>query len=74
MTPPSTKERSMDRYLNFLKTYRQFKGIKQRKLAELLDVDPSYVSSWETGRSVPTYETRLKICELLQEPLEKVFP
>lgn len=64
----------MERYLNFLKTYRQYKGIKQRKLAEMLDVDPAYVSAWETGRALPPYETRLKICEILQESLEKVFP
>jgi len=64
----------MSRYLNFLKTYRQYKGIKQRKLAEMLDVDPAYVSSWETGRALPPPDTRIKICEILKEPLEKVFP
>ena len=64
----------MDKYLNFLKTYRQYRGIKQRKLAELLDVDAAYVSSWETGRALPPYDTRLKICEILEQPIEKVFP
>jgi transcriptional regulator with XRE-family HTH domain len=64
----------MTRYLNFLKAYRQHQGLKQRKLAELLDVDAAYVSSWETGKTLPTLETREKICEILREPLEKIFP
>jgi len=64
----------MEKSLNFLKSYRQHQGIKQQKLAELLGVDSSYVSSWETGRSLPTIETRLKICEILEQPIEKVFP
>lgn len=64
----------MDRYLNFLKAYRQHKGIKQRELAQMLDIDAAYVSAWETGRALPPIDTRVKICEILQEPLEKVFP
>ena len=64
----------MARYENFLKHYRHYKGIKQRKLAEMLDVDPAYVSSWEQGRSVPPIDMRIRICEILKEPLEKVFP
>ena len=64
----------MTRYENFLKHYRQYKGLKQRKLAEMLDIDPSYVSAWETGRALPPIDTRVKICEILQEPLEKIFP
>ena len=64
----------MGRSENFLKHYRYHKGIKQRKLAEMLDVDPSYVSSWEAGRSLPPIDTRIRICEILEQPIEKVFP
>ena len=64
----------MERYLNFLKAYRQYKGIKQRKLAEMLDVDAAYVSAWETGRTLPTIDTRIRICEILEQPIDKVFP
>ena len=64
----------MARYENFLKHYRQHKGIKQRKLAEMLDVDAAYISGWENGHSLPPIDTRIKICEILEQPIEKVFP
>ena len=64
----------MARYENFLKHYRQYKGIRQRKLAEMLDVDSAYVSAWETGRALPPIDTRIKIAEILEQPIEKVFP
>ena len=64
----------MSRYENFMKHYRQYKGIKQRKLAEMLDIDAAYVSAWETGRALPPIDTRVRICEILEQPIEKVFP
>ena len=64
----------MSRYLNFMKTYRQYKGIKQRKLAEQLDVDQSIITSWETGRAIPPIEVREKIAEILGIDIQKVFP
>ncbi len=64
----------MSKYLNFMKTYRQYKGIKQRKLAEQLDVDQSIISSWETGRAIPPIEIREKVSEILGVDIQKVFP
>ena len=64
----------MSKYLNFMKTYRQYKGIKQRKFAEQLDVDQSIISSWETGRAIPPIEIREKVSEILGVDIQKVFP
>jgi len=64
----------MTRYLNFMKTYRQYKGINQRKLSQMLDVDQSIISAWETGKAMPPIEVRQKICEILGYKPEQVFP
>lgn len=64
----------MARYLNFLKTYRQYKGIKARDLAAKFDVDPSIISHWETGKALPPIETREKIAEILGIDIQKIFP
>ena len=64
----------MTRYLNFMKTYRQYKGINQRKLSQMLDVDQSIISAWETGKAMPPIETRQKICEIIGVEIQKIFP
>ena len=64
----------MTKYLNFMKTYRQYKGINQRKLSQILDVDQSIISAWETGKALPPIEVREKICEILGIDIQKVFP
>ena len=34
--------------------YRRLKGINQKKLASILDIDPSTFSRWEQGRGKPS--------------------
>jgi len=57
-----------------MKTYRQYKRINQRKLSQMLDVDQSIISDWETGKALPPIEVREKICEILEIDIQKVFP
>lgn len=40
-------------------------GLKQYQLCEMIDVNYKYVSNLETGRSVPSLEVILKLCEAL---------
>ena len=64
----------MTRYLNFMKTFRQYNKIKQRELAQMLDVDQSVISNWETGKGIPPIEIREKVAEILNQPIQTIFP
>jgi DNA-binding XRE family transcriptional regulator len=54
--------------------WRKRKKLSQWELANLLSVDRSLVSDWETGKKLPPLETRERICELLDKKLEEIFP
>ncbi|MEK4525725.1 helix-turn-helix transcriptional regulator [Paenibacillus sp. FSL H8-0104] len=55
-----------------LKTVRMYAGVSARSLAEMLDVDPSYISLIETGRCpLPTDRAR-QIQEALRLDMEKL--
>lgn len=41
-------------------------GLKQYQVCELLDVNYKYLSNLETGRSSPSLEMVIKLCEVLQ--------
>lgn len=41
-------------------------GLKQYQVCELIDVNYKYISNLETGRSVPSLEVIMNICEALQ--------
>ena len=49
-----------------LKTYRRIHGLSQRRLAALLDVDPSTVLHWERGTTRPNEEHAERIEALLR--------
>lgn len=44
-----------------LKLLRKEKGLKQKELARLLDIEPSKYNKWENRKSSPGYNT---LCEL----------
>ena len=44
-----------------LKAYRMLKGLTQWQLARELDVDPTTVRKWESGKSQPRKETREQV-------------
>lgn len=41
-------------------------GMKQYEVCELINVNYKYISNLETGRSVPSLEVIMNICEALQ--------
>lgn len=41
-------------------------GLKQYEVCELINVNYKYISNLETGRSVPSLEVIMNICEALQ--------
>ena len=49
-----------------LKKLRKDKHLTQTKLAEMLNVDPSLISKWESADSAPNIDTLLKLCEILE--------
>jgi transcriptional regulator with XRE-family HTH domain len=45
--------------------YRKFNGLTQEKLAEFIDLSSNHVSNIENNHSIPSLETLVKICEVL---------
>lgn len=41
-------------------------SLKQHQLCEMIDVNYKYVSNLETGRSAPSLETIMRLCEALE--------
>ena len=48
-----------------LRKYRKAKGLKQKELADLVGVSESLISQFESGKKHPSFETALKIAEVL---------
>ena len=44
---------------------RREKGLKQYEVCEIINVNYKYLSNLETGRSAPSLETLLALCECL---------
>jgi transcriptional regulator with XRE-family HTH domain len=56
-----------------VKAIRKEKRISQENLAELADLDRTYVSDIENGKRNVSIETAFKIASALQVPLTKFF-
>lgn len=64
---------SMFNHMEFLKSHfgqklkdaRLNKGLKQKDIADLFDIDPSNVSRWENGRDFPEDERLPKLLDAL---------
>lgn len=41
-------------------------GLKQYQVCEMIDVNYKYISNLETGRSVPSLDVIMRLCEALQ--------
>jgi transcriptional regulator with XRE-family HTH domain len=48
-----------------LKKYRNFKGLSQAKLAEILDISPNFISEIETGKRWVSSDTLVNFAEVL---------
>lgn len=47
--------------------------MSQREFSKMLDVDPSYVHRWETGKVVPNFASITLIAEATNRPPEWFF-
>ncbi len=57
-----------------LKLNREESNMTQRELAEIMEVDPSTVSKWETGERVPEPKHMQKFAELFgRDEAAKIF-
>ena len=54
---------------NKLKKLRLEKGITQDEASKALYVSRQAISHWETGKSIPDYETLLNICKFYNTTL-----
>lgn len=52
---------------------RRQKGMSQMELARTLNVSQGAVALWETGQSFPRPKSMVKMCELLQIPVEELI-
>ena len=48
-----------------IKKYRKIKGFTQAELSEKIDVVPQYFNKIENGKSLPSLDTLIKICNEL---------
>jgi transcriptional regulator with XRE-family HTH domain len=48
-----------------IKRYRNFRGLSQAKLAELLDISPNFISELETGKRWLSSDTLVNLAEAL---------
>lgn len=58
--------------MNNIRKLRVNKGLTQRQLAEMVSVEQTAVSKWETGTSVPSRETEHKLAEIFNVSLDQL--
>lgn len=56
-------------YAKAIRTIRASKGISQKKLASLVNLDPSYISRIESGDRIPTIDVIELISSKLNVPV-----
>ena len=61
-------------YTNNLKAIRLAKGLTQRQVATLMNMQcESRISQWENGSATPSIFNLLKLCEIYQTPAHEIF-
>ncbi len=53
-----------------LKRILEERGIKQSQLAKKLGVSTVSLSNWSTGKSLPSLETVVRICQILDVKID----
>ena len=56
-----------------IKFARLEKGLTQEKLSELLDMSNNYISNIECSHSIPSLETFITICNVLEVTPDKIL-
>jgi transcriptional regulator with XRE-family HTH domain len=57
----------------FLKAWREYRGLTQAQLGDLLGVGPPQISNWETGKRAVSYNVHLALAEALRVNPEDLF-
>ncbi|CAH0416509.1 helix-turn-helix transcriptional regulator [Periweissella fabaria] len=56
-----------------LKNLRISKHLSQRQLAEMLAINPSAISAWESGRNLPKYDHIEKLAAIYEIDVNRLF-
>lgn len=64
---------NVDKLSKNLKKLRLDNNLSQEELSNKLFVSRQAVSRWETGKSIPDYQTLLNICDLYKTTLDSLF-
>ncbi|MCM0598092.1 helix-turn-helix domain-containing protein [Periweissella fabalis] len=56
-----------------LKNLRVSKDLSQRQLAEMLSINPSAISAWESGRNLPKYDHIEKLAAIYEIDVNRLF-
>jgi transcriptional regulator with XRE-family HTH domain len=59
---------------NKLKKFRRLFGYQQAEAAGILEVDPSELSRWERGVTIPTLDNLFKLSVLYRTLPQELFP
>lgn len=59
--------------MSTLKKLREYKGLSQAALAQLLGVDQSAVSLWEKGKTMPRVSVAIRLAKILGCTLDEVY-
>lgn len=58
---------------NTLKRYREVTGLSQKAIAERIGVDPTWLSRWESGSTLPNLISAIRISVVLNIPVNELF-
>ena len=56
-----------------LREVRKTKGLKQQELADILGISRKSYSYWENGKTEPSFESIVKLADLLDVSLDWLF-
>ena len=59
---------------NFLAHYRKIKHLTQYEVAKMIGVSDVMISKWETGKIIPINEQLVKLAEIYEVGIRKLFP
>ncbi len=59
---------------NKIQQFRRKKGLSQKRLAELVGTSQQQIQRIEKGKQASRFDIAVKICSVLQHPMEIVFP
>lgn len=60
--------------MNFLSVYRKAKRLTQFDVAVIMKVSDTLISKFETGKVIPTNEQIVKLSEIYEVAIKKLFP